>query len=136
MVDLDGIGGIPVSFFCFSTIYSMGLSPIMWYGCLQVVMKELLEGGLINGGCLTVTGNTVAENLSSVPCVSDLETQACVTIIHACMKLKPEFALLYIIIIGCTFLAEISYGSCWVSHGNSAGRHDLCTGHMAYFIVI
>jgi dihydroxy-acid dehydratase len=42
MVDLDRVGG------------------------LQVVMKELLDAGLLHGGCLTVTGRTVAENLAQV----------------------------------------------------------------------
>ncbi len=42
MVDLDRIGGLPV------------------------VMAELLEAGLIDGDCLTVTGSTVAENLASL----------------------------------------------------------------------
>ena len=40
MVDLDRIGGLPV------------------------VMRELLDAGLIDGECLTVTGRTVAENLA------------------------------------------------------------------------
>jgi dihydroxy-acid dehydratase len=40
MTDLDRIGGVPV------------------------VMRELLEAGLLHGECLTVTGRTVAENLS------------------------------------------------------------------------
>ncbi len=40
MVDLDRIGGVPV------------------------VMQLLLEEGLLNGDCLTVTGGTVAENLA------------------------------------------------------------------------
>jgi len=40
MSDLDAIGGIPV------------------------IMKELLEAGLLHGECLTVTGRTVAENLA------------------------------------------------------------------------
>jgi len=39
MTDLDAIGGIPV------------------------VMKHLLDAGLLNGDCVTVTGSTVAENL-------------------------------------------------------------------------
>jgi dihydroxy-acid dehydratase len=39
MVDIDRIGGVPV------------------------VMQELLEAGLVDGDCLTVTGATVAENL-------------------------------------------------------------------------
>jgi dihydroxy-acid dehydratase len=41
MIDLDGVGGVPV------------------------VMRELLEGGLLHGDCLTVTGRTVAENLDA-----------------------------------------------------------------------
>ncbi|MFP5318439.1 MAG: dihydroxy-acid dehydratase [Acidimicrobiia bacterium] len=42
MTDVDAIGGIPV------------------------VMKELLEAGLLDGDCLTVTGRTVAENLAAL----------------------------------------------------------------------
>jgi dihydroxy-acid dehydratase len=43
MADLDRIGGIPM------------------------VMRTLLDAGLLHGGCLTVTGKTVAENLANVP---------------------------------------------------------------------
>ncbi len=32
-------------------------------GGIQVVMKDLLEAGLLDGDCLTVTGKTIAENL-------------------------------------------------------------------------
>jgi dihydroxy-acid dehydratase len=42
MVDLDRIGGLPV------------------------VMKELLDAGLLHGECLTVSGRTVAENLATI----------------------------------------------------------------------
>ena len=42
MTDVDRIGGVPV------------------------VMKELLDAGLIHGDCLTVTGRTVAENLDAL----------------------------------------------------------------------
>ena len=42
MADLDAVGGVPV------------------------VMRELLEAGLIDGSCLTVTGRTVAENLDAL----------------------------------------------------------------------
>jgi dihydroxy-acid dehydratase len=42
MVDLDRIGGVPV------------------------VMRELLDAGLLHGDCLTVTGKTVAENLAAL----------------------------------------------------------------------
>lgn len=47
MSDLDRIGGIPM------------------------VMKTLLRAGLIRGGCLTVTGKTVAENLAAAPARPD-----------------------------------------------------------------
>ncbi|SIS03490.1 dihydroxy-acid dehydratase [Williamsia sterculiae] len=42
MTDVDGIGGVPV------------------------VMKALLDAGLLNGDCLTVTGRTMAENLAHI----------------------------------------------------------------------
>ncbi|MGO9456293.1 MAG: dihydroxy-acid dehydratase [Acidimicrobiales bacterium] len=42
MVDVDAVGGVPV------------------------VMRELLEAGLLHGDCLTVTGRTVAENLAAL----------------------------------------------------------------------
>ena len=35
-------------------------------GGVPVVMKELLDAGLIHGDCLTVTGRTVAENLDAL----------------------------------------------------------------------
>jgi dihydroxy-acid dehydratase len=42
MVDVDRIGGVPV------------------------VMRELLDAGLLHGDCITVTGKTVAENLEAI----------------------------------------------------------------------
>ena len=42
MVDIDRVGGVPV------------------------VMKHLLDAGLLHGDCLTVTGKTVAENLATI----------------------------------------------------------------------
>jgi dihydroxy-acid dehydratase len=42
MVDVDRIGGVPV------------------------VMRELLEAGLLHGDCLTVTGKTIAENIAAL----------------------------------------------------------------------
>ncbi len=42
MTDLDGVGGVPV------------------------VMKHLLDAGLLHGECLTVTGKTMAENLAAL----------------------------------------------------------------------
>ena len=42
MTDLDRVGGVPL------------------------LMKELLDGGLLNGEAMTVTGKTVAENLADI----------------------------------------------------------------------
>src|SRR4029453_3001676 len=42
MTDIDRVGGVPV------------------------VMKALLDAGLLNGDCLTVTGRTMAENLADI----------------------------------------------------------------------
>ena len=36
-------------------------------GGIPAVMKYLLEAGLINGDCMTVTGKTIAENLADLP---------------------------------------------------------------------
>jgi dihydroxy-acid dehydratase len=36
-------------------------------GGVPAVMKYLLQKGLLHGDCMTVTGNTIAENLSEVP---------------------------------------------------------------------
>ncbi|MEJ2688205.1 MAG: dihydroxy-acid dehydratase [Gammaproteobacteria bacterium] len=40
-------------------------------GGTPAVMKYLLENGFIDGGCLTVTGRTVAENLADLPGLSE-----------------------------------------------------------------
>lgn len=36
-------------------------------GGVQLVMKMLLEKGLLHGDCMTITGKTVAENLADIP---------------------------------------------------------------------
>jgi hypothetical protein len=51
MVDLDRVGGIPV------------------------VMRELLNHGLLHGDVLTCTGKTLAENLKDTPCLAELGDQ-------------------------------------------------------------
>lgn len=50
MEDLHGVGGTPA------------------------VLKYLLENGLINGDCMTVTGKTLAENLAELPGLNDGQT--------------------------------------------------------------
>jgi len=42
-----------------------GMSHLVRIGGLPPLMKTLLEAGLLHGGCLTVTGKTLAENLKS-----------------------------------------------------------------------
>jgi dihydroxy-acid dehydratase len=61
MQDLDRVGGVPV------------------------VMKELLDAGLLNGDALTVTGKTIAENLADVspPAPDGTVVRAFVEPIHA-----------------------------------------------------
>jgi dihydroxy-acid dehydratase len=46
MEDLQGVGGVPA------------------------VMKRLLDAGLLNGDCMTVTGRTIRENLEPLPALS------------------------------------------------------------------
>ena len=43
-----------------------GMSELIRIGGIQPLMKMLLDAGLLHGGCLTVTGKTVAENLATV----------------------------------------------------------------------
>jgi len=42
------------------------MNDVFKVGGVPVVMKALLDNGLLNGDCLTVTGKTVAENLANV----------------------------------------------------------------------
>ncbi len=44
-------------------------------GGVPVVMKTLLDAGLLHGDCLTVTGKTLAENLKDVPNAEQLPNQ-------------------------------------------------------------
>jgi dihydroxy-acid dehydratase len=43
------------------------MSELVAVGGIQPMMKMLLDGGLLHGDCLTVTGKTLAENLANVP---------------------------------------------------------------------
>lgn len=46
-------------------------------GGIPAVMKYLLEKGLLNGDCLTVTGKTIAENLAELPGLTEVRTLSC-----------------------------------------------------------
>lgn len=46
---------------------SYSMSELIEIGGIEPLMKTLLNEGLLHGDCLTVTGNTLAENLKDVP---------------------------------------------------------------------
>ncbi|MCK6212044.1 dihydroxy-acid dehydratase [Georgenia sp. EYE_87] len=71
-------------------------------GGIQVVMKQLLEAGLLHGDCMTVTGKTVAENLEKLnppapdgrvlrPASEPVAETGGITILHG--SLAPEGAV-------------------------------------------
>jgi dihydroxy-acid dehydratase len=59
--------------YAMTTLHSLGGVP--------VVMKELLSHGLLHGDVLTVTGQTLAENLADVPALGDLPAQDIVRLV-------------------------------------------------------
>ena len=83
MADVDKIGGIPV------------------------VLKELLKAGLLHGDCLTVTGHTVAENLSTVPSLSELQN----VLYHVDKPLAPAGRHIIILKVcqSCSICIEYTY---------------------------
>lgn len=64
------------------------------YGGIPAVMKYLLKKGLLDGTCLTVTGRTVAENLSSVPDL-DFRTQKIIHPLEQPIKPTGHLQILY-----------------------------------------
>jgi dihydroxy-acid dehydratase len=70
MEDLHNIGGVPA------------------------VMKYLLSKGMLHGDCLTVTGKTVAENLTDVPDL-DFETQKVIMPVETPIKATGHLQILY-----------------------------------------
>jgi dihydroxy-acid dehydratase len=70
MEDLHNIGGVPA------------------------VMKYLLAKGLLHGDCMTVTGKTVAENMSSIPDL-DFNTQQIILPVEAPVKATGHLQILY-----------------------------------------
>ncbi len=63
-------------------------------GGLPSVMKYLLEKGLLHGNCLTVTGNSLAENLSAVPSL-DFEKQDIIHPLERPLKATGHLQILY-----------------------------------------
>lgn len=64
------------------------------HGGVPSVMKYLLQKGLLHGDCLTVTGKTVAENLSGVPDL-DFDTQKIIYPLEQPIKATGHLQILY-----------------------------------------
>ena len=112
MVDVDRVGGIPV------------------------VMRALLDAGLMNGDCLTVTGKTLAENLSdlSPPGVdgaiiraldSPIHATGGLTILHG--SLAPEGA----VVKSAGFDDDVIEGTARVFDGERAALDAQTAGQIA-----
>ncbi|MVN90148.1 dihydroxy-acid dehydratase [Mucilaginibacter aquatilis] len=63
-------------------------------GGVPIVMKYLLKLGWLDGSCLTVTGNTLAENLANVPDL-DFETQDIIRSTENPIKATGHLQILY-----------------------------------------
>lgn len=64
------------------------------YGGLPAVMKYLLQKGMLHGDCLTVTGKTLAENLSDAPEL-DFEAQKIILPLESPVKQTGHLQVLY-----------------------------------------
>lgn len=64
------------------------------YGGVPVVMKYLLKKGFLHEDCLTVTGKTISENLSSVPDL-EFEKQKIIMPVETPIKATGHLQILY-----------------------------------------
>jgi len=69
------------------------MSELIRIGGIQPLQKTLLEAGMLHGGCLTVTGRTLAENLAAVRPYP--EGQAIVRPLSNPIKADSHIAVLY-----------------------------------------
>jgi dihydroxy-acid dehydratase len=69
------------------------MSELVAIGGIQPLMKMLLEGGLLHGECLTVTGRTLQENLENVP--TYMSGQDIVRPLSAPLKRDSHLVILY-----------------------------------------
>lgn len=63
-------------------------------GGVPAVMKYLLKKGLLHGDCMTVTGQTIAENMASVPDL-DFDTQKIIFPVESPIKSTGHLQILY-----------------------------------------
>jgi dihydroxy-acid dehydratase len=64
------------------------------HGGVPAVMKYLLQEGLLHGDCLTVTGKTLAENLSKISAI-DFSTQDIIRPLSSPIKATGHLQILY-----------------------------------------
>jgi dihydroxy-acid dehydratase len=64
------------------------------HGGTPAVMKYLLNEGLLHGDCLTVTGQTLAENLKDIAPI-DFDTQQIILPLHKPLKATGHLQILY-----------------------------------------
>ena len=64
------------------------------HGGIPAVMKYLLEQGFLHGDCLTVTGNTIAENLANLPGL-DFDNQQIIRPVSNPIKATGHLQILY-----------------------------------------
>ena len=64
------------------------------YGGVPAVMRYLLDKGMLHGDCLTVTGNTIAENLKDIAPI-DFTTQKIIYPLEQALKATGHLQILY-----------------------------------------
>jgi dihydroxy-acid dehydratase len=64
------------------------------YGGVPAVMKYMLQKGMLHGDCLTVTGKTIAENLTAIPDL-DFEQQKIILPVENPVKTTGHLQILY-----------------------------------------
>jgi dihydroxy-acid dehydratase len=100
------------------------------YGGVPAVMKYLLSKGLLHGDCLTVTGNTVAENLADAPTL-DFEKQKIIMPLEQPLKATGHLQILYGNLAEGGSVAKISGKEGERFEGTARvfdGEHDLIKG--------
>jgi dihydroxy-acid dehydratase len=106
-------------------------------GGIPVLMKALLEAGLLHGDCLTVTGKTVAENLADLEPIDAIDGEVLRTLdnpIHATgglTILKGSLAPEGAVVKTAGFDAEVFEGPARVFEGERAAMDALTEGTIA-----
>ncbi|MDM4762662.1 dihydroxy-acid dehydratase [Galbitalea sp. SE-J8] len=107
------------------------------HGGIPVLMKALLEAGLIHGDCLTITGRTVAENLEDYGYIPPLDGEVLRTLdnpIHATgglTILKGSLAPEGAVVKTAGFDAEVFTGPAHVFERERAALDALAAGEIA-----